>query len=111
MLHSNGYYVAIETNATRDVPFNIDWVTASPKKAYVREGGVWLTSANEVKVVYDGEHEPDTFGIEADEYYIQPCDTGDEVKNDFIIKKCIEWVENHPKWKLSLQQQKIINVR
>ena len=111
MLHSNGYYVAVETNATREVPYNVDWVTASPKKSYVKEGGVWLTKADEVKVVYDGVHEPDTFGIEADEYYVQPCDTGDPEKNKHIVQQCVFWVKNHPKWKLSLQQQKIINVR
>lgn len=111
MLHANGYYVAMETNATREVPINVDWVTASPKKAYVAEGGVWLTKADEVKVVYDGVHEPSTFGIDANEYYVQPCDTGNPERNLSIIKKCVEWVENHPKWKLSLQQQKILNVR
>jgi len=111
MLHSNGYKVAMETNATREVPVNVDWVTASPKKAYVKEGGVWLTKADEVKVVYDGEHEPSTFGIDANEYYIQPCDTGNAERNSIIIQKCVEYVKNHPKWKLSLQQQKILNVR
>lgn len=111
MLHANGYYVAMETNGTREVPYNVDWVTASPKKAYVKEGGVWLTSAEEVKVVYDGEHEPDTFGIEADEYYIQPCDTGNPERNRDIMRQCVRYVEEHPKWKLSLQQQKILNVR
>ena len=111
MLHSNNYYVAMETNATREVSLKVDWVTASPKKAYVKEGGVWLTHADEVKVVYDGEHEPNDFGIDANEYYIQPCDTGNAEKNEEIIKLCINWIQGHPKWKLSLQQQKIINVR
>ena len=111
MLHSNGYYVAMETNGTRDVPYNIDWVTVSPKSAYVTNGGVWVREAEEVKVVYDGVHEPDTFGIKAEEYYIQPCDTGQPQQNRIIIQKCIEWVKKHPEWKLSLQQQKIINVR
>lgn len=112
MLHSNGYYVAIETNATREVPYIIDWVTASPKQAYVKEGGgVWLTKADEVKVVFDGVHEPETFGIEAKEYYVQPCDTGDAEKNKLIVQQCVRWVENYPQWKLSLQQQKILNVR
>lgn len=111
MLHDNGYYVAMETNATREAPVGIDWITASPKKAYVHEGGVWITKADEVKVVYDGKHEPNTFGIDANEYYVQPCDTGDPKKNAEIIQKCVEWVENHPKWKLSLQQQKILKVR
>lgn len=111
MLHSNGYYVAMETNGTREVPYNVDWVTASPKKAYVKEGNVRLTIADEVKVVYDGEKTPDDYGIVADEYYVQPCDTGDASKNEEIIRKCVQWVENHPKWKLSLQQQKILKVR
>ncbi|SEA80882.1 Organic radical activating enzyme [Prevotella sp. tc2-28] len=111
MLHANGYYVAMETNATREVPRNINWITASPKKAYVSGGSVWLTKADEVKVVYDAVQEPDAFGISAKEYYIQPCDTGDKEMNDYIIKKCVEWVKNHPKWKLSLQQQKILKVR
>lgn len=111
MLHSNGYYVAMETNGTREVPYNVDWVTASPKKAYVKEGSVRLTTADEVKVVYDGEKTPDNYGIDADEYYVQPCDTGNPSKNGDIIKKCVEWVENHPRWKLSLQQQKILKVR
>lgn len=111
MLHANGYYVAMETNGTKDVPYNVDWVTVSPKAAYVKEGSVWVASAEEVKVVYDGEHEPSDCGIEAEEYYIQPCDTGNEEKNKEITRLCVEWVKNHPKWKLSLQQQKILNVR
>ena len=111
MLHSNGYYVAMETNGTREVPYNVDWVTVSPKVAYVKNGSIWVTTAEEVKVVYDGEHEPDAFGINAEEYYIQPCDTGDAKKNRTIIDQCVKWVKQHPKWKLSLQQQKIINVR
>jgi organic radical activating enzyme len=111
MLHSNGYYVAMETNGTREVPANVDWVTVSPKTAYVKEGGVWITKADEVKVVYDGIREPDDFGIEAKEYYVQPCDTGEAVKNSLIIEQSVLWVKNHPKWKLSLQQQKILKVR
>lgn len=111
MLRSNGYYVAMETNGTREYPMNLNWVTVSPKKAYVENGGVWVRTADEVKVVYDGVHEPDTFGIDANEYYVQPCDLGDPVENKAIIEKCVDWVEKHPMWKLSLQQQKILNVR
>ena len=111
MLHSNGYYVAMETNGTREYPANLDWVTVSPKTAYVENADCWVVKADEVKVVYDGRHEPDTFGIKAKEYYVQPCDTGIPIRNKEIIRKCVEWVKGHPKWKLSLQQQKIINVR
>ncbi len=113
MLHWAGFYVSMETNGTREVPRNIDWVTCSPKIAYVPNGALKLKRANEVKVVYDGKigHEPDDFGIEANEYYVQPCDSGFISLNNQAMAKCVEWVKEHPKWKLSLQQQKILKVR
>lgn len=113
MLHWAGFYVAMETNGTREVPKNIDWVTCSPKSAYVSNSEIVLKQCNEVKVVYDGEegHEPDTCGIEANAYYVQPCDVGNETSNKVIIADCVRFVKENPMWKLSLQQQKILNVR
>ena len=73
------------------------------------EGGGRLP--DEVKVVFDGVHTPSTYGIEAEHYYLQPCDTGNEKKNAAILKACVDYILGHPKWKLSLQTQKIINVR
>lgn len=111
MLHRSGYYVAMETNGTKQYAPNLDWVTVSPKEAYVKNGKVVIGRANEVKIVYDGVEEPSDFGIIAEEYYIQPCDVGNKEKNRRIVQMCVDWVEGHPKWKLSLQQQKILNVR
>lgn len=110
-LHEAGFEVAMETNGTRDVPSHVDWVTVSPKQAYVENGKVWVTTASEVKVVMDETHEPSDFSINALHYYVQPCDTADPVRNRTIIEKCVEWVKLHPKWTLSLQQQKILKVR
>lgn len=113
-LHSAGYYVAMETNGTRPVEeLGVDWVTCSPKVAYQKQGTPRLAHADEVKVVYDGlkEHQPDDCGIPSDNYYVQPCDVGDPVRNANIIEACVQWVKQHPIWKLSLQQQKILNVR
>lgn len=110
-LHNEGFYVAVESNGTKPMPVRVDWVTISPKAAYVENARPIIESCQELKVVYDGEHEPSTFGVMAENLYIQPCDTGDTVKNDEIIHRCIEWVKEHPEWKLSLQTQKIINVR
>jgi len=111
MLHNAGYYVAMETNGTRSVPDNVDWVTVSPKTAYVNNGQLFLMTADELKVVYDGKHEPDTFGIVAKNYYVQPCDVGDIARNAEITAACVRFVKEHPRWRLSLQQQKILNVR
>ena len=110
-LHDEGYYVAMETNGTREVPSHVDWVTVSPKQAYVEGGKVWVTEADEVKVVYDGEHMPNDFGIVAKEYYVQPCDVGDKERNAEILAMTIDYISDNPRWRLSLQQQKIINVR
>ena len=113
-IHEQGKMVAIETNGTRPVPKNVDWVTVSPKSPFVGDmGKPILKTAQEVKVVFDGYHlmtDP-TFGITASHYFIQPCDTGDKTRNKEIIRQCVEFIKNNPKWKLSLQTQKILGVR
>ena len=48
-LHQAGKYVCIETNGTRPLPDNIDWVTCSPKQGTKLE----IAHMNEVKVVYE----------------------------------------------------------
>lgn len=113
-LHLNGMYVTMETNGTKEIPQNIDWVTVSPKYPYVgNRGKVILKRCDELKVVFDGNlifFDP-TFGIEAFQYYMQPCDTGDETKNKEIVRKLINFIKNNNQWKISLQTQKILNVR
>ncbi len=111
LLHKWGYYIAMETNGTHKIPEGIDWVTCSPKTAFVTNGSIVIKEASEVKVVFDNEHAISDFAIDAAEYYVQPCDVGDQEKNAEILKQTVAFVESHPKWKLSLQQQKIINVR
>lgn len=106
-----GYYIAMETNGTRKTPANVNWVTCSPKYAYLANAKPIITKANEVKVVFDGVHKVGDYGIKAHCFYVQPCDVGDKEKNADIVKKTVEFVKQHPKWQLSLQQQKIINVR
>lgn len=111
-LRNYGYYVAMETNGTNVVDKIVQFVTVSPKQAFVGDAGrVKVTRCDEVKVVYDGINEPSDYGIEADYYFIQPCDTGNPAKNKEIIEKCVEYIKQNPKWRLSLQTQKILNVR
>lgn len=111
-LHDAGKYVAVETNGTVKLPLNVDWITVSPKKSYL--GSVAepaYNCADEIKVVFDSIHDVDDYGIVASHYYLQPCDTGHEEENKEIINKCVEFIKKNPKWKLSLQTQKILNVR
>lgn len=112
MLHKNGYKVAMESNGTHQPPHNIDWLTISPKQPFVGvTGKPVVKQADEVKVVFDGINVISDYGISAQQYYIQPCDTGNEEQNKKIVEMCVEYIKNNPKWRLSLQTQKIINVR
>ena len=112
LLQQNGFKVAMETNGTRTAPFNVNWITISPKEAYVgKVGKPILTKCQELKVMFDGKNEPEDYGIRADHYYLQPCDTGEPALNAQIIEQCVEYIKDNPKWKLSLQTQKILNVR
>ncbi len=111
LFHKIGYYLSIETNGTHLVPPNIDWITCSPKMAFVANGTLVIKEASEVKVVFDGIHDVSDFGISAPYYYVQPCDVGDIEKNSQILKQAVAFVESNPKWQLSLQLHKIINVR
>lgn len=105
-LIDHDYYIHVETNGTNKLPSFIHWVTLSPKyKAPT------IKRASEVKVVYEGQDMSQYSDILARYRYIQPCDRKDEEKNAENIKLCVEYIKQHPEWKLSLQTQKILNVQ
>lgn len=107
-LHKAGKCVQIETNGTNVLPegCNIDWVTCSPKYKAVR-----LQHIDELKVVFEGQDMSQYDCLTATEYRLQPCDTQDEGKNKEILRQTIDFILKNPKWKLSLQTHKILNVR
>lgn len=113
LLLDNGYYIAIETNGTRRVPAGIQWVTCSPKFEFCKNAGMNLDWIDELKVVYRGKSQDMSpyDDIEAAEYYLQPCDVGNPAENRRIVHETIEYIKANPKWKLSLQTQKILGVR
>ena len=112
LLHENGYWVAMESNGTRKPPFNVNWLTISPKEPFVGNAGkVIVKKCNELKLVFDGKNKPQDYGIKAQHYYLQPCDTGNVELNKKIIEQCVKYIKENPKWKISLQTQKILSVR
>ena len=112
-LRNQGYYLAMETNGTRLFPLALDWITISPKMDFLGASKLYKGNhiAQEVKVVYTGENRPEIYALLGKEKYIQPCDTGNPEKNAEILKKSVEWLKEHPGWKLSLQTQKILDIR
>ena len=115
-LHAAGRYVAVETNGTHPLPENVDWITLSPKNAFVDGADVVLTRADEIKVVYDGIHDPQKqLTAHSSQLttlrFLQPCDTGDAARNAEIIRAAIEYIKKDPRWRLSLQIHKILDIK
>lgn len=118
LLHDQHLFVSVETNgAYRDaneLPF--DFITLSPKDWYVGRDILKTYRAGEVKMVMDDKVPESVFKeaeqkIEAKYYYVQPCDTGDTDRNCVICQRVFRFVKANPKWNISLQTQKILNVR
>ena len=106
-LHESGFFLSIETNGTLPLPEGIDFVTASPKTA---EHTLRLDKANEVKYVrHHGQALPKP-RIKAEHYLISPAWSSDGLhKND--LEWCMNLIKEDPKWRLSLQTHKWLQVR
>ena len=104
-MHERGFEIAIETNGTIAVPAGVDWICVSPKvgsELRVRKG-------NELKVVIpqQGQALLDYEALEFDHFYLQPMD-GPNV--DTNTRLAIELCKKNPKWKLSLQTHKLLQI-
>ena len=112
-LHRIGRKVAVETNGTLPLPHNVDWITLSPKDAFLGPVATpVLTYADELKVVYDGAHTPPCYDhIKTRHRFLQPCDTGNPTHNAAIAQSTIEYIKKDPRWRLSLQTHKILNIK
>ncbi|MDO4211796.1 MAG: radical SAM protein [Bacteroidales bacterium] len=110
-LHSAGRFVAVETNGTHALPENVDWITLSPKDAFVENAAPTIGRCNEIKVVFDGRELADYSHIKTEHRFLQPCDTGDAQRNAEIVQGAISYILSHPEWRLSLQTHKIINIQ
>lgn len=108
-----GKRIAIETNGTRPLPGNLDWVTLSPKSAF--EGGsvepCVINRCDELKVIYLGQDLAQYEGIEAKHRFLQPCFCEDEQQRQANMKACDEAVMQHPGWRLSLQIHRVLGIQ
>jgi organic radical activating enzyme len=116
LLHQHGYEVAMESNGTRPAPQNLDWLTVSPK---VRSEKLEVKSeklADELKVVFDETTAPESYLSHLTSHFspllfLQPCDTGDAARNETIVARCVEYIKEHPWWRLSLQTHKLVGFK
>ena len=114
-LHQHGYEVSMESNGTRPAPQNLDWLTVSPKSRGTRYEVQGKRVPDEIKLVFDEHTDPEAIlpsetSNHAPLLYLQPCDTGDAQRNKVITQACVEYIKQHPQWRLSLQTHKLIDI-
>lgn len=140
VLRQRGWSVALETNGSIDpgdaVMARLDWVTVSPKLGAPCE----LLRASEVKVVLPGVApsgtpwtadqlhdlsrryhdaqfwvqplDPGPVGMDVGETHLHvlPNDTSLRARYDAAVDLCVRWVRENPRWGVSLQTHKYLNI-
>ncbi|MBR7745294.1 7-carboxy-7-deazaguanine synthase [Undibacterium baiyunense] len=104
-MHDVGFEIAIETNGTIEVPTGVDWICVSPKmgsQLVVRKG-------DELKVVIPqlGQDLKAYEALDFTHHYLQAMD-GPLLQDN--LNKAIDYCKAHPKWKLSLQTHKLLQI-
>jgi 7-carboxy-7-deazaguanine synthase (Cx14CxxC type) len=105
-LHARGFQVAVETNGTQPAPAGLDWICVSPKAG----APLVLRAGHECKLVYPQPGaEPERFeALRFDHFLLQPMDGPDAHAN---TQAAIAYCLAHPKWRLSLQTHKTLQIR
>jgi 7-carboxy-7-deazaguanine synthase len=105
-LHAAGFEIAIETNGTLPVPRAIDWITVSPK-AGTR---IVQRSGDELKLVWPqpGSRPDEIESWDFKHFLVQPLDEAGANDN---VAAAIRYVVDHPRWRLSVQNHKLIGIR
>lgn len=110
-LHRSGRRVHVETNGTREIKGDVDWITCSPKKDALPPYSVDASiaeRASELKVVYTGQDAAELEAIAGrfatKNRFLQPC-SGENVK------ETVEMILGLPEWRLSLQTHRMIEIK
>jgi 7-carboxy-7-deazaguanine synthase len=104
-LHRAGFLVAIETNGSLPVLESIDWICVSPKA----DAPLVVTRGNELKVVVpqDNQRLADYAQLDFEYFLVQPMDGPSRELN---TRLAIDWCKRHPRWRLSMQTHKYLNI-
>jgi len=104
-MHAVGFTIAIETNGTLPVPDGVDWICVSPKMGST----LVVTRGSEIKVVIPqtGQDLAAYEQLDFAHFYVQAMDGP---LAGFNTKLAIETCKRNPKWKLSLQTHKLLQI-
>jgi len=104
-LHELDFTIAVETNGTIAPPKGIDWICVSPKST----ARLKITKGDELKLVFpQPDSMPNQFEhLDFKNFYLQPMDNQNTKNN---IEETIKYCKSNPKWRLGLQQHKILKI-
>ncbi|MEY3985766.1 MAG: 7-carboxy-7-deazaguanine synthase [Pseudomonadota bacterium] len=104
-LHARGFEIGVESNGTLPAVPGIDWLCISPKAG----SDVVQTAGNELKLVWpqSGSDWKLMENWSFDHFLIQPMDSVARAEN---LQAAIQFVMEHPKWRLSLQNHKALGL-
>lgn len=103
--HAEGIEIAVESNGTIVPPNGIDWLCISPKIG----AEMIVTSGQELKLVYpQADGDPAQFEhLDFEHFFLQPMDSQALTEN---TAAAVDYCKAHPKWHLSVQTHKAINI-
>lgn len=105
-LHAGGFEIAVETNGTQVAPAGLDWICVSPKA----NAPLVLTRGDELKLVFPQSTAlPERFeGLDFRHFLLQPMDGPRAAEN---TAAALAYCLAHPRWRLSVQTHKALNIR
>lgn len=107
----NGFQLNVETSGTHPLTGKWDWICFSPKK-FKKPLPEYYENANELKVVIFNQSdfkwaEEHAGKLSADcQLYLQP----EWSVREKMTPRIIEYIKSNPKWRLSLQSHKYVNI-
>lgn len=110
-LHQKGFKTNIETSGSSPLSGDWDWICVSPKKFKAPLPDV-LREADELKIIVFNKSDfawAESFVHDVKEdcqLFLQP----EWGKKDEMLPLIVDYIQQHPKWKLSLQTHKYIGI-
>ena len=110
-LSQNGLSVHVETSGAHPFSGKFDWVCLSPKKAAPPKQE-YYNLANELKVIIHNRHDFEWAKEHAEKVnencmlFIQP----EWSKRDEVMPQIVDFVMKNPRWNVSLQSHKYMNI-
>lgn len=110
-LHLNDVSIFLETSGSEQPSGNFDWICLSPKKGTAVHP-YWLQNAHELKVIIENENDmvfAEALAGQINSSCIIQLQPEWSVRNK-ILPFLVQYISEHPVWRLSVQTHKYIKI-